>query len=416
MIMVCDSIMGSGKSQSAIAYMNKYKDRKFIYITPFLDECERIRRDCPELNFVAPKANAITKGSKIEHTRQLLKAGENVATTHCAFRSYTDDMVEAIKNHKYTLIVDEAVDVLEGAKCKRGDVELLVKAGYLKKEGNIYVPTDEEYDGGYYTDLFRRFKSNELTWMPVGTKSNEYYYWLLPLDILNAFRDVIVLTYLFDASDLKYYFDICKIEFTRIGIQRDGDQFWFVDRPGYIPEYVTELKDKIHIVQTEKMLEQYYKKTALSQSWLSSHAEERERLKKNLYNFFNYQCRETPTKDKLWSTYKSAFDYLKGAGYHRRYLVFNSKATNAYRNCTCLAYCVNLFEHKRKINFFAQYGIKYDEDKAALSTMIQWIWRSAIRDGKPITIYIPSYRMRKLLLDWMDELLLVTPEEGGIPL
>ena len=30
------------------------------------------------------------------------------------------------------------------------------------------------------------------------------------------------------------------------------------------------------------------------------------------------------------------------------------------------------------------------------------IWRSAIRDGKPINLYIPSKRMRELLINWIN--------------
>ena len=64
---------------------------------------------------------------------------------------------------------------------------------------------------------------------------------------------------------------------------------------------------------------------------------------------------------------------------------------------------VNRFESPAAIKFFARYGVKIDRDEIALSEMLQWIWRSAIRDGKPVNLYIPSYRMRHLLIDWMNE-------------
>ena len=35
--------------------------------------------------------------------------------------------------------------------------------------------------------------------------------------------------------------------------------------------------------------------------------------------------------------------------------------------------------------------------------MLQFIWRSAIRDGEEIWIYIPSIRMRRLLYEWIEE-------------
>ena len=53
--------------------------------------------------------------------------------------------------------------------------------------------------------------------------------------------------------------------------------------------------------------------------------------------------------------------------------------------------------------FYKSAGIEVDEDAYALSTMIQWIWRSAIRDGHEIYIYVPSKRMRELLLDWVQQ-------------
>lgn len=51
--------------------------------------------------------------------------------------------------------------------------------------------------------------------------------------------------------------------------------------------------------------------------------------------------------------------------------------------------------------FFEQYGIKVDQDAWALSEMIQWIWRSRIRTDQPISVYIPSKRMRDLLQQYL---------------
>ncbi len=41
------------------------------------------------------------------------------------------------------------------------------------------------------------------------------------------------------------------------------------------------------------------------------------------------------------------------------------------------------------------------EDTYALSEMLQFIFRSAIRDGKEIELYIPSFRMRQMLKEWI---------------
>ena len=62
---------------------------------------------------------------------------------------------------------------------------------------------------------------------------------------------------------------------------------------------------------------------------------------------------------------------------------------------------MNVYLHPGITHFFKQRGINIDEDLYGLSEMIQWIWRSRIRKGENINIYIPSMRMRNLLNAWM---------------
>lgn len=95
---------------------------------------------------------------------------------------------------------------------------------------------------------------------------------------------------------------------------------------------------------------------------------------------------------------------MSGGGYTKRFLPFNCRATNAYRNCRVLAYCANVFFDPVFSRYYKSQGVELDADAYALSTMIQWIWRSAIRDGKEIWIYVPSRRMRELLEGWLNKL------------
>ncbi|MEA1973836.1 MAG: hypothetical protein U9N34_11170, partial [Candidatus Cloacimonadota bacterium] len=52
--------------------------------------------------------------------------------------------------------------------------------------------------------------------------------------------------------------------------------------------------------------------------------------------------------------------------------------------------------------YFGHHDIKVDQDDYALSEMLQWIFRSGVRNGEVITIYIPSRRMRNLLEEWLE--------------
>ena len=87
----------------------------------------------------------------------------------------------------------------------------------------------------------------------------------------------------------------------------------------------------------------------------------------------------------------------------RHWLEITSRATNDYGDRLALAYCVNRYPNPFFEQFFSKRNVVIDQDKFALAEMIQWIWRSAIRNYKPITIYIPSERMRVLFMKWLND-------------
>ena len=403
-IKVCDAIMGSGKSESAISYINDHPDTKFVYITPYLTEARRISNACCGHCFAEP-SDAIPEFhfSKLEHTRYLLNGGYNIATTHAAFRSYTLDMVDAIIRHQYVLIIDEAVDVFQEAQYSQGDIQLLVDGGYIIENNGTYEYTGKQYDGARLRDLFDMLKCNNLIVVDSGKKGIQYYYWAVPYNILRSFSDVFVLTYLFDSSEFKYFLDIYGLSFDRIGIEYIDGEYRFSDKNNYVPEYVANIKDHIHIFYNDKFNSVGRNKHALSSNWMTNHKDERDAIKRGMYTFFRYYMK-AKNDNIMWATYKKDLYALRGRGYSRQNVEFNKKASNDYRDRYVLAYCVNLFPSPQKIHFFSNYGIEYDADGFALSTMIQWIWRSAIRDGREIWVYIPSRRMRTLLEGWLDRI------------
>lgn len=86
-VKVCDMIMGAGKTESAITQMNRDTSSRYIFITPYLDEVERIKQSCPDREFHDP----CNKGDgKLEDLHALLRAGVNVASTHALFKTYND--------------------------------------------------------------------------------------------------------------------------------------------------------------------------------------------------------------------------------------------------------------------------------------------------------------------------------------
>lgn len=408
-VKVCDAIMGSGKSSAAATYMNAYPEKKFIYITPYLTETDSIRRKCAGRDFIQPlNTESEFDYSKLKHTRALIAQGKNIITTHAAFRSYTDEMLEQIREYHYELIVDEAVDVFNEAKgFNEGDVEALYEGNYIEEDGEYYKYTGKKYRGKCMSDLFDMIRCNNLVTVKRSDRGEElYYYWALPQKLIEAFDNVIVLTYMFETSDMYAYFKINDIEYTYIGVKKYGEHYSFNDEPDYIPEYVNDLKQLITVFENRKLNAVGDRSNALSSNWLKSedHESERKTIKNNQYNYIHNYMKAKGDK-VMWSTYSKVRNKLKGIGYSDSFVVYNQKSSNEYVDCNVLSYLVNVYEKPEKVRFYKQNGLKYNNDGHALSVMLQWIWRSAIRKEvpEPITIYVPSRRMRTLLKNWINE-------------
>lgn len=401
MVKVCDAIMGTGKSSAAITYLNEHPNEKFIYITPYLEEATRIKNSCPNLHFVEPSSKIKEfKFKKYLHTAKLIEEGRNIASTHQAFKNYTRAMLDNIKKQGYTLIIDEDVDVLESCEIHPDDLQIALNEGYIAYENGKYSIINENYDGKFFQDLFRLLKSRDLVKFDGSEIS---YYWTLPQQLLTSFKNVFILTYMFCGQSLHHLMKIYNIPYEYIGVERTNDGIYqFGKCPGYTPDYVCHIRDLLHILEHDRMNSIGEDQHALSMSWFQKNDGRVEQLKKNISNYFNNIHRDDPSDKRLWGSYSGEFGKLRGKGYTKSFLIFNTKATNDYRNKKYLAYTANLFMNVGEKLFYKKHGIEVDEDAYALSIMVQWIWRSAIRDGKEIYLYIPSKRMRSLLMDWIE--------------
>lgn len=414
MVNVCDAIMGSGKSSCIISHMNSNPFDKYIYITPYLEEAKRIKDSCPALDFIEPKSGIKEfGGSKAGHAAALISQGKNISSTHQAFITYTDAMLENISKMKYTLIIDENIEMLRKLGISDDDLDAMEELGLIKIVGGMIFRTDRKYNG----DVFKRQldliqKINIYSYAGTGAM-----FWLLPPKLITSFEQVYVLTYLFEGQSICQYMKLNNIEYRKIGVENINGKYVFCDYPGKPPDYVKELKDRIHICMDDRLNEIGQRKNALSATQYKNGKVDLRKLKGNLRSFFRRVHADKPAKQRMWTTFKGSdigkarTDYVKeiaDRGYMRSWVSYNIRATNKYRDKTVLAYLVNVYMNLPDKQFYISRGLKVDENVYSLSVLIQWIWRSAIRDGKEIYIYIPSRRMRELLINWLNSF-----DEGG---
>src|SRR4051812_37435371 len=136
---VVDALMGSCKTEWAVDVMkesirnteNFYDDgqHRFLYLTPYLDEVQRIKDALPRGSVYAPKKRA---NSKINDLNMLLREGRNIVATHKLFEFVNEETYDALDNYQYTLIIDEVCDWVQKYPINSGDVKRLYKTGELK--------------------------------------------------------------------------------------------------------------------------------------------------------------------------------------------------------------------------------------------------------------------------------------------
>lgn len=406
-IKVCDALCGSGKTSACIRMMNEEKDKRFIFVTQFLSEASRIVKSCASRGFVMPVTEQDDTGRKvrkIDDIKDLLKNKQNIATTHSLFTSFTDEIKTLITNGGYSLVLDETVDVVLTTDVKKCDIDLLSRVNAIEEEDGLIKWIDEDYEknnengDGIFNETIRLSKSKNLL-----TYDGKIFCWSLPSDLFSCFEDVYVLTYLFRAQVLRCFFDLYGKEYEYIGVkQKDGE---YVFCPPEEMDRKRDLRDKIHILEHKKLNAVGSARSALSYSAYhnANSSITRDRMRRNLGNLFK-NIYHAPSEQILWTVFKEAREDVSGKGYKLGFVPYNKRASNDYANRHYLAYCVNNFFRPWEFKMYSQKGVNIDNDMYGLSFLIQWMFRSAIRKGEEIWIYVPSARMRSLLKQWLDKL------------
>ena len=93
---------------------------------------------------------------------------------------------------------------------------------------------------------------------------------------------------------------------------------------------------------------------------------------------------------------------MSAGNFAQSWLHCGAKATNDWADTSHVAYLVNIHLRPVLVKFMAARGQDINQDIYAVSEMVQFLWRSRIRKGEPIVVYVPSSRMRSLLIGWLN--------------
>lgn len=398
---VLDCPMGAGKTSAMINYINESPpNKKFIFVTPYLTEVKRIKDSCRSKDFKEPKSY----GSKYIHLKSLLERGLNVVTTHALFDSFDMDIVALLEGKNYTLIIDEAFSPTDVIDISMDDTNCILNT-YASVNKDNMLEWSVEYDGRFQ-DIYNLSVKHRVYML-----SDKVLVDMFPVEVFKSFEEIYLMTYLFDDQPIRCYFDYHNLEYKKLYVKNFNGYYKIVN---FNVTYVTQnYKKLIHIYESPKSRSTSQvdlnaignKRSALSKTWYKRNRNSKEmlQLKRNLRNYLAKIHADKSSKDKMWTTFSDFKDYVGFDGVLKGFLSCNIKASNEYKNRTVCAYLINRYMNPSVAAFYRNGGVDIDQDQFALSDLLQWLFRSAIRDGKEIWVYIPSSRMRNLLKQWIEE-------------
>lgn len=462
-IQVIDAPCGSGKTSWAIQEMNAHPERSYVFCTPYLDEIKRVREACGFERFAAPSYNGgITK---LESFNNLLSMGLDICVTHATFLNATPETVNLIAEGGYTLILDEAIDAVqcfndvqsvksnERQKMSQTDVKDFIANNLLTIYGDNKVAWTGIGGVGGEDSKFSEVKKFADLGRLYCTDGQELLV-SFPTELFAAFENVYVMTYIFNGVLLCPYFQKFNIDYTRYSVKLDNEKYILVPYTESDDLWFRKEFQRLVTIYPDERFDgdtPYRKRPELSSNWYKrSSKAEKDRLKRYVYNFFHNRMRSFGSKceNVMWTCPKDYQNQIRGQGYTCRrnltadenklpkadrdklreelslFVPCNARATNKYSDRWALAYCCNMFIKPEMKAFFKSENqerilqglepVEVNEDAYALACLIQWIYRSRIRkrkdaqgralpdDERRIHLYIPSKRMRDLLINWMN--------------
>ena len=467
-IRIVDVPCGYGKSSQILRSFDKQE--KYIAVVPYLSEVDRFVEDAHSIsNFCLTKPVA-GKAGKRDHCEKLVRAGKSIACTHALFyrlgtiaTQATDAIVSVdfdgvhvptitIKHllDDYNLIIDEVVDPFEPvASIRPVDFDKdYVGLGMAVIHPDGRVEPTASWDQRYREDsktfqpgIYEQAKSGALYKVEDGL-----FVLTIPVELLLRPKSVTIYTYLSGGSILLQF--LHKLQEKRPGeftldvdkLPTSSEAEWRADVAGALTimsipgledvrwNYSAQLKSiKTHrecakVANALRNLRgtdlggvdlNSLMLTSARTIWFASKTGEKPRAGRlaKLTRMFGNPLRrdiyreESGTYEPEWST--------SGA----RFVPNTTRGTNEHSGCTHAIYLYDQHPNPQLLTFLgmkrnSREGLAFS-DAYALTELVQWLFRSAIRVGannstqaahgprRKVIVYIPSQRMRNLLVNWL---------------
>ncbi|MEX0318466.1 MAG: DEAD/DEAH box helicase family protein [Ruegeria sp.] len=411
---IIDRACGTGKTTEMLASLRH--DRKYLLVTPLLNEIDRFIREAPDgVEIVTPEEG---KGPKLSQLEKLLKDGKSVAITHKLFFM---TLQQADLMADYEIIVDEApnpvtnintidADAFNEAVVGCGYATVCPKAGQVRptmawikwqreKLGSDGEPT---FSNGLHPEIYKPAIQGQL-----HVDNNGIFAVATPNQVLLAGRSLTVMTFLSEGTYIRAYLNMLAqshskaaftvVEETPADWLRQARELVTVEELA-LPKHVNLSFSKQTRRSTDKTCRSIggALKNLLYRRWKGV---ERTNIILTCARGKWFDDRKSRYAGE-WAKYSRLFgrDYGRGGV---QWLANKTRGTNDPKHASHAIYLYSMSPNPMVQNFLGVSG-QHFADKYALAEMVQWIWRTRVRDGLPISVAIPDDRMRDIFVGWLN--------------
>lgn len=427
---VLDVLMGSGKTYASLRHIEgmalSNKEVKWVFCTEFLSEIATRTVENEEAKHLWRTPEKVGEETKMDDFINLLEEPnvQLIAITHALLKqaSTNYEVQQLVSKHGWCLFLDETIEVISPYNgITYAEFQWHLQEGRLTLDSNAYgrVQWVDDSVQGFDTKelaVCRLLKEQDNVYASVSGKSVSIVA-IEPKVVFTMWHRVILSTYQFEDTLMDAYFKMKQID-------------WMPCIDIVCHRLATKAEIKANITMINKY-NPAWRHTPFSSGWYADKAtaDDYAELNKTIRNIGNaYGCKGKPelfgyTLPKSALGKRSDKKKIQPAGYKHTvclidaegqeidgtvckkrsgHIPCNARASNEYADKVVMVHAFDRHPNVAVCNYLRAMEVSFSKERFAVNELVQWLWRSAIRNGQPIHVAILSKRMRELFLAWLD--------------
>lgn len=408
-IEILDRLPGCGKTHAIFNYMAEHSEQPWLYLSPMKSEIQNrvpTESDRVGMEFFI----AVERGDHPDYKTmglqvlEAMKEGKSVACTHNLMLRFTDEHITQVKEKGYNIVCDEELDLIKGYNnLKHGDVSFLVENKHIEispEDGKVTFLSEMSTESRYGDiKLF-----SDMGCLYSAKSRSEFLVIQISPKIVKAANRFVLLTYNYTGSVMDTFMTMHGFSSKNI----EG-----VNTRKQNKDVAKELLELITFIETPSVKKWHRRKSCFSSTWWKNVSkEDLESIQKAIKSIMTQ--RKVNSTD-LMVTFPMGNLTGRGSDNERvskildlpkvntdiAYVTYNTRATNAFAHKTLAIHLTNLYPMQPVMVYMQDMGFVCDSDAYALSTLVQWLFRGCIREGKPMQVALFSERMSTLFKHWL---------------